>query len=52
MCSGSLLYLLDLPVRSHGGGFVGKSQLLTSFWTFTSQVQKESGRELVNQPLP
>jgi hypothetical protein len=38
-------------VRSHGG-YRRTCQLPTSFWTFTRQVQKEIGGELVNGLFP
>jgi hypothetical protein len=44
MCSGSLIYLLARPGRSHGGGYRRTCQLLrTSFWTFTRFGRKVAG---------
>jgi hypothetical protein len=50
MCSGHLIYLLDLWGDMERGGYRRTSQLPTSFWTFMHQVW--NGGELVNWPLP
>jgi hypothetical protein len=47
----SLIYLLDLAVRSHWGGNGRTCQLLTFFWTFTRFGRKVMGK-LVNWLLP
>ncbi len=53
MCSGSLIYLLDLGEVTEEVTGEFACQLPTSFWTFiTSQVWKESGGEQFNKPLP
>jgi hypothetical protein len=39
-------------VRSHRGGYGRTSQLPTFFWTCTSQVQKEGGKDMSTGLFP